>query len=99
MTSSSLLYTLEVSTLSSSLSVEESHYLLIYFYRDTKSTVPTLQLYIEAFLVPDYCIDHFKILETTPLILEAELFLYFTPKPKGGLAEQFPPRLIDWETH
>src|SRR5258708_20766709 len=88
---------LEVSVLSSSLAIEESHFLLIYFYGDAEGTVPTLQLYIEAFLILDYCIDHFEILDTTPLILEAELFLYFMPE--GGLAERFPPRLIDWQTH
>ena len=32
-----------------------------------------------------------------PLILEAELFLYYSPE--GGLAERFPPRLINWEAH
>ena len=53
------------------------------------------QLYIEAFLCDDFRIDHFAILKTVPLILEAELFLYYTQE--GGLAERFPPRLIDWE--
>src|SRR5258708_29920272 len=80
----------------SSLVLNESHFLLIYFYRDAEGTVPTLQLYIEAFLILDYHINHFEILDTTPLILEAELFLYFMPE--GGLAEQFPPRLVDWQT-
>ena len=81
----SLLNTLEVSMLSSSLSPDKSHYLLISFYGDIKGTVPTLQLYIEAFLCEDFHIDHFEILDTTPLILKAELFLYFTCE--GGLAE------------
>ena len=76
---------LEVSALSSSLVLNKSHFLLIYFYRDAEGTIPTLQLYIEAFLIPNYCINHFEILEATPLILEAELFLYFTPE--GALAE------------
>src|SRR5260370_35668110 len=31
----------------------------------------------------------------TPLILEAELYLYFTTD--GGLAERYPPRLLDWQ--
>ena len=53
------------------------------------------QLYIEAFLCDDFRIDHFQILETTPLVLEAELFLYYTTE--GGLAERFPLQLIDWE--
>ena len=87
--------TLEVSALSLSLSPDESHYLLISFYRDSEGTIPMLQLYIEAFLCNDFCINHFEILDTTPLILEAELFLYFTCK--GGLAERFPPRLINWK--
>ena len=86
---------LEVSTLLSSLLVHESHNLLITLYGDATGVVPTQQLYIEAFLCDDFCIDHFAILETTPLILEAELFLYYTAE--GGLAKHFPPRLIDWE--
>ena len=81
--------------MSSLLLVHESHNLLITFYGDAEGTVPTLQVYIEAFLCDDFRIDHFEILATVPLILEAELFLYFTPQ--GGLAERFPPRLIDWE--
>src|SRR5260370_41580156 len=89
MTFSSFTSALEVSALLSLLALNKSHFLLIYFYGDAEGTVPTLQLYIEAFLVPDYHINHFEILETTPLILEAELFLYFTSE--GGLAEQFPP--------
>ena len=64
-------------------------------YVDSTGVIPTQQLYIKAFLSNDFHIDHFAILETAPLILEAELFLYFTPE--GGLAKQFPPRLIDWE--
>ena len=86
---------LEVSALSSSLLVNESHNLLITFYGDATGIIPTQQLYIEAFLCDDFRIDHFAILETAPLILEAELFLYYTEE--GGLAERFPPRLIDWE--
>ena len=81
--------------MSSSLLVNESHNLLVTFYGDAEGTVPTYQVYIEAFLCNDFRIDHFEILETAPLILEAELFLYFTSE--GGLAERFPPRLIDWE--
>ena len=81
--------------MSSSLLVHESHNLLITFYGDAEGVIPTYQVYIEAFLCDNFRIDHFEILETAPLILEAELFLYFTPQ--GGLAERFPPRLIDWE--
>ena len=74
--------------------VHELHNLLITFYGDATGVIPTQQLYIEAFLCDNFRIDHFTILETAPLILEAELFLYYT---QGGLAERFPPRLIDWE--
>ena len=81
--------------MSSSLLVHESHNLLITFYGDADGVVPTHQVYIEAFLCDDFRIDHFAILETAPLILEAELYLYYTRE--GGLAERFPPRLIDWE--
>ena len=28
-------------------------------------------------------------------MLEAELYLYFTRE--GGLAERYPPRLVDWQ--
>ena len=86
---------LEVSALSSSLLVHKSHNLLLMLYGDATGVIPTQQLYIEAFLCDDFRIDHFAILETAPLILKAELFLYYTAK--GGLAERFPPRLIDWE--
>ena len=75
--------------------VNESHNLLIYFYGDAHGTTPTHQVYIEAFLCDKFRIDHFEILETAPLILEAELYLYYTRE--GGLAERFPPRLLDWE--
>ena len=75
--------------------IHESHNLLITFYGDATGVIPTYQIYIEAFLCDDFRIDHFAILETAPLILEAELFLYYTTE--GGLAERFPPRLIDWE--
>ena len=97
MTSLFLSNTLEVSALSSSLSPDKSHYLRIFFYGDAEGTVPTLQLYIEALLCDDFQIDHFKILDTMPLILETELFLYFMLQ--GGLAKWFPPRLVDWEAH
>ena len=88
---------LEVSALSSSLTIEESHTICIHFYGNQEGTVPTLELYLEVFLAEEYCIDHFVILEHTPFILEAELYLYFTSD--GLLAERFPPRLVDWEQH
>ena len=83
--------------LSSSLLVHESHNLLLTLYGNCTGVIPTQQLYIEAFLYDNFCIDHFEILDTTPLILEAESFLYFMSE--RGLAERFPPRLIDWEVH
>src|SRR5258708_33841682 len=86
---------LEVSALSSSLALEESHTIHIHFYGDAEGTVPTLELYLEVFLAEEYCIDHFMILDHAPFILEAELYLYFTSD--GLLAERFPPRLVDWE--
>ena len=64
-------------------------------YGDSTRVIPTQQLYIEAFLCNDFRIDHFTILDTAPLILKAKWFLYYTPE--GGLAEHFPPKLIDWE--
>ena len=89
------MFTLDVSALSSSLAVEESHTVLIHFYGDTMGTVPTLEIYAEVFLAENYRIDHYKELEHAPLILEAELYLYFTSD--GGLAERYPPRLVDWQ--
>src|SRR5260370_28980956 len=94
MTSLSVILTLEVFALSSSLSLEESHTIRVHFYGDQEGTVPTLMLYLEVFLAEEYCINHFEILNHAPLILEAELYLYFTSD--GLLAERFPPRLVDW---
>src|SRR5258708_2786904 len=74
----SVILTLEVSALSSSLSLEESHTIRVHFYGDQEGTIPTLELYLEVFLAEEYCIDHFVILDHTPFILEAELYLYFT---------------------
>src|SRR5258708_3206767 len=85
MISSSLLLTLEVSALSSSLLTNKSQNLILSLYSDSEGTTPTQQLYIEAFLCEDFHINHFKILDTAPLILKAELSLYFTAE--GGLAE------------
>ena len=84
-----------MSTLSSSLAIEESHTIRIHFYSNQEGTVPTLELYLKVFLAEEYCIDHFVILDHTPFILEAELYLYFTSDRL--LAEWFPPRLVDWE--
>src|SRR5260370_40670815 len=95
MTSSTSTFTLDVSALSSSLVLDESHTVLIHFYRDAEGTIPTLEIYAEVFLVETYRIDHYEALDTAPLILEAELYLYFTPK--GGLAERYPPRLVNWQ--
>src|SRR5258707_15674008 len=97
MTSYSSTYTLEVSALSSSLALEESHSIRIHFYGDQEGTIPTLELYLKVFLAEEYCINHFVILEHAPFILEAELYLYFTSD--GLLAERFPPRLVDWKQH
>src|SRR5258708_26986245 len=94
-TSSAFTFTLDVSTLSSSLAVEESHTVLIHFYGDATRTVPTLEIYTEVYLAENYRINHYKELEHVPLILEAELYLYFTTA--GGLAERHPPRLVDWQ--
>src|SRR5258708_16777673 len=87
------MFTLDVSTLSSSLAVEESHTVLIHFYGDATGTIPTLDIYAEVYLAENYRIDHYEELEHAPLILEAELYLYFTRD--RGLAERHPPRLID----
>src|SRR5258708_19823821 len=87
--------TLDVSTLSSSLALEESHTVLIHFYGDAERTIPTLEIYAEVYLADNYHIDHYEELEHAPLILEAELYLYFTRD--GGLAERHPPRLVDWQ--
>ena len=84
-----------MSALSSSLAVEESHTVLIHFYGDAEGTTPTLDIYAEVYLAETYRIDHYEELEHAPLILEAELFLYFTRD--GGLAERHPPRLVDWQ--
>ena len=84
-----------MSALSSSLASEESHTVLIHFYGDAEGTTPTLDIYAEVYLAENYCIDHYEELEHAPLILEAELFLYFTRD--GGLAERYPPRLVDWQ--
>ena len=89
------MFTLEVSTLSSSLALDESHTVLIHFYGDEEGTIPTLDIYAEVYLAETYCIDHYEELEHAPLILEAELYLYFTRD--GGLAEHHPPRLVDWQ--
>src|SRR5258707_11663738 len=88
-------FTLDVSTLSSSLTLDESHTVLIHFYGDAEGTIPTLDIYAKVFLTETYRIDHYEVLDAAPLILEAELYLYFTSE--GGLAEQYPPRLIDWQ--
>ena len=95
MTSFASTFTLDVSALLSSLAVEESHTVLIHFYGDATGTVPTLEIYTEVYLADNYHIDHYEELEHVPLILEAELYLYFTAD--GGLAEQYPPRLVDWQ--
>src|SRR5258708_24990952 len=95
MTSYSSTYTLEVSALSSSLALEESHMIHIHFYGDQEGTIPTLELYLKVFLAEEYHIDHFVILDHAPFILEAELYLYFTSDRL--LAEQFPPRLVNWD--
>ena len=84
-----------MSALSSSLTIEESHTVLIHFYGDAEGTVPSLEIYAEVYLAENYCIDHYEELEHAPLILEAELYLYFTAD--GGLAERYPPRLVDWQ--
>ena len=57
--------------------------------------IPTLEIYAEVYLAENYRIDHYKELEHAPLILKAELYLYFTTD--GGLAERYPPRLVDWQ--
>src|SRR5258708_38744842 len=88
---------LEVSALSSSLSLEESHTIRVHFYSDQEGTIPTLELYLEVYLAEEYHINHFEILDCPPLILEAELYLYFTLD--RHLSERFPPRLVDWEQH
>src|SRR5258708_7106910 len=95
MTSCASTFTLDVSALSSSLAFEESHTILIHFYGDAEGTVPTLEIYAKVFLAETYRIDHYEELEHAPLILKAELYLYFTAD--GGLAERYPPRLIDWQ--
>src|SRR5258708_902482 len=95
MTSFVSIFTLDVSTLLSSLTLDESHTVLIHFYGDAEGTIPTLDIYAEVFLAETYCIDHYKVLEHAPLILEAELYLYFTAD--GGIAERYPPRLVDWQ--
>src|SRR5258708_25377309 len=97
MTSSSSTSTLEVSTLSSSLALDESHTILIHFYGDKEGTILTLELYAKIFLAEEYRVNHFEILDAVPLILEAELYLYFTSD--GRLAEHYPPRLVDWQHH
>src|SRR5258707_10026631 len=95
MTSCVSTFTLDVSALLSSLVLEESHTVLIHFYGDAMGTTPTLEIYAEVFLAETYRIDHYKELEHAPLILEAELYLYFTRD--RGLAERHPPRLVDWQ--
>src|SRR5258708_38165191 len=95
MTSSASTFTLDVSALSSSLAVEESHTVLIHFYGDAEGKIPTLEISAKVYLADNYRIDHYEELEHAPLILEAELYLYFTRD--GGLAERHPPRLIDWQ--
>src|SRR5260370_11657985 len=94
MTSCFSTFTLDISALSSSLALDESHTVLIHFYGDAEGTTPTLEIYAEIYLADSYRIDHYEELEHTPLILEAELYLYFTRD--GGLAERYPPRLVDW---
>ena len=84
-----------MSALSSSLTVEESHTVLIHFYGDATGITPTLEIYAEIYLAETYRINHYEELEHAPLILEAELYLYFTAD--RGLAERYPPRLIDWQ--
>src|SRR5258708_34996427 len=93
MTSFASTFTLDMSALSSSLALDESHTVLIHFYGDAEGTIPTLDIYAKVFLIETYRIDHYEVLDHTPLILEAELYLYFTAD--GGIAEQYPPRLID----
>src|SRR5258708_11672562 len=95
MTSCASTFTLDMSALSSSLAVEESHTVLIHFYGDATRTVPTLEIYAKVYLAENYRIDHYKELEHAPLILKAELYLYFTAN--GGLAKRYPPRLVDWQ--
>src|SRR5258707_14175787 len=95
MTSCVSTFTLDVSTLLSSLALDESHTVLIHFYGDATGTVPTLEIYAEVFLAETYHIDHYEELEHAPLILKAELYLYFTAD--GDLAKQYPPRLVDWQ--
>src|SRR5260370_7200071 len=92
MTSFVSTFTLDVSTLLSSLTVEESHTVLIHFYGDAEGTIPTLNIYAEVYLAETYRIDHYEELEHAPLILEAELFLYFTREE--ALAESYPPPLF-----
>src|SRR5258708_15958977 len=87
--------TLDLSALLSSLATEESHTVLIHFYRDTTGTIPMLEIYAEVYLAETYRIDHYEELEHVPLILKAELYLYFTAD--RGLAERHPPRLVDWQ--
>src|SRR5258708_18355794 len=89
------MFTLDVSALSSSLALDESHTVLIHFYGDAMGTIPTLEIYAEVFLAETYRINHYEELEHAPLILEAELYLYFTTD--GGLAKRYPPRLVDWQ--
>ena len=48
---------LEVSALSSSLLIHESHNLLFTLYGDATGVIPTQQLYIKAFLCDDFCGD------------------------------------------
>src|SRR5258708_22400473 len=97
MTSFVSTFTLDMSTLSSALMLDESHTVQDHFYGDQEGMIPTLKLYLEIYLAEEYRIDHFEILDRPPLILEAELYLYFTSD--GRLVERFLPRLVDWERH
>ena len=81
--------------MSSSLTLDKLYTVHIHFYGDEEGTVPTLELYVEIFLAKEYQVDHFEILDSSPLILEAELYLYFTPD--GCLAKHYPPRLVNWQ--
>jgi hypothetical protein len=76
------------------LDPRESHIAIVRIFARPTSHSVIHSCYIEFFLCPEYRVDHYTILEESPIILKVEFSLYVNDQ--GTLSERFPPTLIDY---
>jgi hypothetical protein len=76
------------------LDPNESHVAIVRFFDGPEGHRIIHSCYIEFFLHTEYRVDHYHLLEESPLILEVEFSLYVNEE--GTLSERFPPVLIDY---